>query len=177
MSRCSTEPARDRQSHRKRSCGQSADGLDRRIGHLVLVACETVGNYPPALPGTNLVLLTNVPGSVALAWRGMRFKPMRRLPFAFGWMTKHGVPDDLVERWLDAALNDCGVVGDALKCSGAGTLGAGRCGRVQLLDYVPRSFCQAGDARRGAPGVRAFPGPSTSAAASPARRSRGSIGP
>jgi pimeloyl-ACP methyl ester carboxylesterase len=92
-----------------------ADGLDDRIGGLVLVACETAGNYPPGLPGKNLVLLTKVPGGVALALRGMRFKPMRRLPFTFGWMAKHGVPDDLVDRWLDAALDDRGVVRDALK--------------------------------------------------------------
>jgi pimeloyl-ACP methyl ester carboxylesterase len=92
-----------------------ADGLDDGIGGLVLVACETAGNYPPGLPGKNLVLLTKVPGGVALALRGMRFKPMRRLPFTFGWMAKHGMPDDLVDRWLDAALNDRGVVADALK--------------------------------------------------------------
>jgi pimeloyl-ACP methyl ester carboxylesterase len=92
-----------------------ADGLAERIGGLVLVACETAGNYPPGLPGKNLVLLTKVPGGVALALRGMRFKPMRRLPFTFGWMAKHGIPDDLVDRWLDAALGDRGVVRDALK--------------------------------------------------------------
>lgn len=92
-----------------------ADGLTERIGGLVLVACETAGNYPPGLPGRNLVLLSKVPGGVALALRGMRFKPMRRLPFTFGWMAKHGIPDDLVDRWLDAALSHRGVVADALK--------------------------------------------------------------
>jgi pimeloyl-ACP methyl ester carboxylesterase len=92
-----------------------ADGLDDRVGGLVLVACETAGNYPPGLPGKNLVLLTKVPGGVALALRGMRFRPLRRLPFTFGWMAKHGVPDDLVDRWLEAALGDRGVVADALK--------------------------------------------------------------
>jgi pimeloyl-ACP methyl ester carboxylesterase len=92
-----------------------ADGLTDRIGGLVLVACETAGNYPPGLPGKNLVLLTKMPGGVALALRGMRFKPMRRLPFTFGWMAKHGIPDDLVDRWLDAGLGDRDVVRDALK--------------------------------------------------------------
>jgi pimeloyl-ACP methyl ester carboxylesterase len=92
-----------------------ADGLVERIGGLVLVACETAGNYPPGLPGRNLVLLTKMPGGVPLALRGMRFKPMRRLPFTLGWMAKHGIPDDLVDRWLDAALGDRGVVRDVLK--------------------------------------------------------------
>jgi pimeloyl-ACP methyl ester carboxylesterase len=92
-----------------------ADGLSDRIGGLVLLACETAGNYPPGLPGKNLVLLAKVPGGVALALRGLRFRPMRRSPFTFGWMAKHGVPDDLVDRWLDAALGDRDVVRDALK--------------------------------------------------------------
>ena len=92
-----------------------ADDLSERIGGLVLVGCETAGNYPPGLPGKNLVLLTRVPGGVGLALRGMRWKPMRRLPFTFGWMAKHGIPDDLVDRWLDAALSDRDVLRDALR--------------------------------------------------------------
>lgn len=31
--------------------------------------------------------------------RVLRARPLRELPVLFGWMTKRGLPDDLVERW------------------------------------------------------------------------------
>jgi pimeloyl-ACP methyl ester carboxylesterase len=92
-----------------------ADGLAERIGGLVLVACETAGNYPPGLPGRNLLMLSRVPGGLALALRGMRWKPMRRTPVTFGWMAKHGIPDELVDRWLDHTLGDPAILRDALR--------------------------------------------------------------
>jgi pimeloyl-ACP methyl ester carboxylesterase len=92
-----------------------ADGLVDRVAGLILVACETAGNYPPGLPGRNLALLGRIPGALTLALRAMRFRPIRRLPMTFGWMSKHGIPDELVDRWLDASLGNRRVVADLLK--------------------------------------------------------------
>jgi pimeloyl-ACP methyl ester carboxylesterase len=92
-----------------------ADGLADRVGSLVLVACETVGNYPPGLPGRNLALMGRVPGGLSLGLRAMRFRPVRRLPMTFGWMSKRGIPDELVDRWLDRALASKQVLRDTLK--------------------------------------------------------------
>jgi pimeloyl-ACP methyl ester carboxylesterase len=92
-----------------------ADGLVGRVRGLVLVACETAGNYPPGLPGRNLALLGRIPGGLSFALRLMRFRPMRRLPMTFGWMAKRGVPDELVDRWLDRALGNRRVLRDVLK--------------------------------------------------------------
>ena len=92
-----------------------ANGLTDRVGSLVLVACETAGNYPPGLPGRNLALLGRVPGGLLLALRAMRFRPVRRLPVTFGWMAKRGIPDELVDRWLDRALASKQVLRDTLK--------------------------------------------------------------
>lgn len=80
-----------------------ADGLADRVGSLILVACETAGNYPPGLPGRNLALMGRVPGALSLGLRAMGFRPVRRLPIAFGWMSKRGIPDELVDQWLDRA--------------------------------------------------------------------------
>ena len=92
-----------------------ADGLVDRVGSLILVACETAGNYPPGLPGRNLALLGRIPGGLGLALRAMRWRRLRRLPMTFGWMAKYGIPDELVDRWLGRALADERVLGDLSK--------------------------------------------------------------
>lgn len=89
-----------------------ADGLCERIGGMVLIACETAGNYPPGLPGRNLALLGRVPGGLSLALRALRIRTLRRTPLTFGWMSKHGIDDDLFERWLSASRRDPGVLRD-----------------------------------------------------------------
>ena len=89
-----------------------AEGLTRRIGGMVLVACETAGNYPPWLPGRNLALLGKLPGGLRLALGGMRVRAMRRTPVTFGWMSKRGVPDDLVDSWVRGPWSDPGVLRD-----------------------------------------------------------------
>lgn len=90
-----------------------AGGLTDRVGGMVLVACETAGNYPPGLPGRNLALLGALPGGLALALRALRVRALRRLPMTFGWMAKHGIPDDLVDGWL-AAARDPRVLADVV---------------------------------------------------------------
>jgi pimeloyl-ACP methyl ester carboxylesterase len=77
-----------------------AEGLTARISGMILVACETAGNYPPGLPGKNLALLGSIPGGLRLALSAMRLPAFRRTPVTFGWMAKHGMPDDLVGEWL-----------------------------------------------------------------------------
>jgi hypothetical protein len=77
-----------------------AEGLTARISGMILVACETAGNYPPGLPGKNLAVLGSIPGGLRLALSAMRLPALRRTPVTFGWMAKHGMPDDLVGAWL-----------------------------------------------------------------------------
>jgi pimeloyl-ACP methyl ester carboxylesterase len=78
-----------------------ADGGMERVGQLVLVSCETDGNYPPGLAGHAAWLSCNLPGGLAMMrWTLLR-PHLRRLPFIFGQMTKHGVPDELMRDWLE----------------------------------------------------------------------------
>jgi pimeloyl-ACP methyl ester carboxylesterase len=81
-----------------------AEGLDRRIGRLVLVAQEAFDNYPPGLPGRTLTLSAKVPGGLNAALQQLRLRPLRRLPMTFGWMSKRPVPDEIMDAWLRPAL-------------------------------------------------------------------------
>jgi pimeloyl-ACP methyl ester carboxylesterase len=92
-----------------------AEGWTERVGGLVLVACETAGNYPPGLPGKNLALLGAVPGGLRIGLASMRIKPMRRTPMTFGWMTKRGIPDELIRGWLDGPWADGAIRADTRK--------------------------------------------------------------
>ncbi len=110
-----------------------AEGLDNRVAGLVLVACETSGNYPPGLPGRTLALLGAVPGGLRLALTGLTWRPMRRVPFTFGWMAKRPLPDDLLDRWLTPARSDRRILRD-LRAYVRGT----RTGRRLLQDAERR---------------------------------------
>jgi pimeloyl-ACP methyl ester carboxylesterase len=92
-----------------------AERLTARVAGMILVACETAGNYPPGLPGKNLALLGALPGALRVALASFRFKPLRQTPMAFGWMAKHGVPDDLLEGWLKGPWSRKEIRRDTLK--------------------------------------------------------------
>jgi pimeloyl-ACP methyl ester carboxylesterase len=85
-------------------CGAQVMIADRgmeRVGKLVLVSCETAGNYPPGLAGFAAWLSAKLPGGY-VATRALLLQPrLRRLPFVFGQMTKRGVPDELMRDWME----------------------------------------------------------------------------
>jgi pimeloyl-ACP methyl ester carboxylesterase len=71
-----------------------------RVARLVISSCEAFENYPPGLPGKNVRLTAFAPGGIYLTMQAMRVRALRRLPISFGWMAKHPLPDDLLDRWL-----------------------------------------------------------------------------
>ncbi len=85
------------------SCAQTmvADGLVDRVGSLVLVSCETEGNYPPGIGGMALSIAARVPGGLSLTRQALLRRRIRELPFVYGQMSKRGVPDDLMREWLE----------------------------------------------------------------------------
>ena len=82
-----------------------AAGHTDRVAAMVLVSCETAGNYPPGLPGRTLALLGRTPGGLTVALHALRLRWARRLPTTFGRMARYGVPDDLVDAWIAPALS------------------------------------------------------------------------
>ncbi len=81
-----------------------ADGRADRIGRLVLTSCEAFDNYPPGLPGRNLVAFARLPGGIGFAFSLLRLRPARRLPMTWGWMSKRPVPHATMDRWFRPLL-------------------------------------------------------------------------
>lgn len=82
-----------------------------RIKGLVLTNCDAFDNFPPALFRPlgwigRARLLT-------AALQPLRLRAVRRLPFAYGWLTKRRLPDALLDAWVEPFLTDGGVRRDA----------------------------------------------------------------
>jgi pimeloyl-ACP methyl ester carboxylesterase len=85
-----------------------------RIGRLVLTSCDAFDNFPPKALYP-LIWAARVPGLVWTLLQSMRVAPLRRLPIAFGWLTKRPIPDDIVmDSYLRPYLQSTGVRRDAL---------------------------------------------------------------
>ena len=84
-----------------------------------LVACEAFDNYPPGLPGKAAALAAKVPGGINAAFQPLRWRPLRRLPFAFGWMSKRPVPDGVMDSWLRPVLTSRKIRRDLRKYAGS----------------------------------------------------------
>jgi pimeloyl-ACP methyl ester carboxylesterase len=84
-----------------------------RIGRLVLTPCDAYDNFLPPM-FKPLQWFARVPPLMNGMLRGMRLRPLRLAPLAFGWLMKR--PDDvLVKSWVDATLAGKGARRDAMK--------------------------------------------------------------
>lgn len=94
-----------------------------RVGRAVLVGCEAFDNLPPGLSGRTVVLTGRLsPRLFGLAMQQMRMRPLRRMPFTFGWLTRRG--DAATRRWLTGVLTSNEIRRDAVRALRA--LGADR---------------------------------------------------
>jgi pimeloyl-ACP methyl ester carboxylesterase len=77
-------------------------GADPRVGRVVLASCDAFDNFPPGLTGKTLALAGKLPPALfGLFMQQLRLRPVRRLPLAFGWLTRRG--DAATARWLRPA--------------------------------------------------------------------------
>jgi pimeloyl-ACP methyl ester carboxylesterase len=73
------------------------------VGRAVLVSCDAFDNFPPGLTGKFLFAVGKLPPALfGLFMQQMRLRPFRRLPVAFGWLTKTG--DAATARWIRPVL-------------------------------------------------------------------------
>ncbi|MFF8955071.1 alpha/beta fold hydrolase [Streptomyces sp. NPDC014894] len=79
-----------------------------RVGRLVLTSGECFDNCP-AVWFRSLVPAARVPGLLTLAFQALRLRAARRLPFAYGLLTKGALPHDLIDEWMGTFFRDPGV--------------------------------------------------------------------
>jgi pimeloyl-ACP methyl ester carboxylesterase len=85
-----------------------------RVGRVVLVSCEAFDNLPPGLTGKTLRLLGKLsPGMFGLFMQQLRLRLLRRLPIAFGWLTKRG--DPATARWVRPVMEHPEIRQDAVR--------------------------------------------------------------
>jgi pimeloyl-ACP methyl ester carboxylesterase len=85
-----------------------------RIARLVLTTCDAFEVFPPKL-FSYLKWLAFVPGILGLLGRAMlAFPALRRLPIAYGIVSKHPIDDDVLASWIRPA-KDPGIRRDVVK--------------------------------------------------------------
>ncbi len=85
-----------------------------RVGRVVLVACDAFDNFPPGLTGRAIALSGKLsPRLFGLFMQQMRVRALRRLPIAFGWMTKRG--DAVTARWMKQILHRREICRDTVR--------------------------------------------------------------
>jgi pimeloyl-ACP methyl ester carboxylesterase len=85
-----------------------------RVGALVLTPCECFENFLPPIY-RYLQLLPYLPGSMWLLGHSMRFSAIRRLPIAFGWLTKQPLDKGAYDSYLAPGRRSAGVRRDTAK--------------------------------------------------------------
>ena len=85
-----------------------AAGRTDRVARIVLVSCDAFDNFPPGATGRALVATGRLPPVLfGLFMQQMRLRAVRRLPLAFGWLTRRG--DAATARWITPLLEDARV--------------------------------------------------------------------
>jgi pimeloyl-ACP methyl ester carboxylesterase len=86
-------------------CQLVAVNHPERLGRLVLTPCDAYDNFLPPM-FRPLQLVARVPGAIWLIAQSLRPRPARRLPFAFGWLSKRPLAPDVSDAFLAPALRD-----------------------------------------------------------------------
>lgn len=85
-----------------------------QVARAVLASCEAFDNMPPGLPGRTLALAAKLPPRAFGAFmQQLRLRPVRRLPLAFGWLTKYG--DATTAGWIQPVLTQPEIRADAVR--------------------------------------------------------------
>jgi pimeloyl-ACP methyl ester carboxylesterase len=85
-----------------------------RIGRLVLTPCDYRDNFPPKL-FAYFKPAAAIPGGIPMLLAPMRLGPPRRLPIAFGFLTKRRIDRQAEDSYVYPALSDGAVRADLRK--------------------------------------------------------------
>ena len=85
-----------------------------RLGRLVLTDCDAFENFlPPMFRG--LQVAARVPGALNVLMQPMRIRALRRLPMAFGLVTKRPIDHTVTDAWLRPFMQQRAVRRDTAK--------------------------------------------------------------
>lgn len=90
-------------------------GRDQRVSRLVICPSEAFENFPPGFPGKVAWLASRTTGTAWLAMRQLKIGWLRRQWLMFGMMAKTPVPQNIVDRWMEAGLANKDVRRDLVK--------------------------------------------------------------
>jgi pimeloyl-ACP methyl ester carboxylesterase len=85
-----------------------------RIARLVLTSCDAFDNFPPRF--FRIVLApAQIPGAIPIVFGGMRLRPLRRLPIAYGWLSNEPIEREAEDSFVLPVLTQRGVRRDVRK--------------------------------------------------------------
>jgi pimeloyl-ACP methyl ester carboxylesterase len=91
-----------------------ATSRPERVGAIVLTSCDAFENFPPRLFRIALAP-ARLPGAIPLAFGALRLRPLRRLPFAFGWLTSAPIDRDAEDSYVLPVLTRRAIRPDVRK--------------------------------------------------------------
>ena len=86
-------------------CQLVAVNHPERLGRLVLTPCDAYNNFLPAM-FRPLQMAARIPGAIWVIGQSLRLRRARRLPFAFGWLSKRPLDSERSDAFLHPALHD-----------------------------------------------------------------------
>ena len=87
-----------------------------RVGRLVLTSCDYRDRFPPPL-FSYFKPAARIPGAFQLLLAPMRFRAPRRLPIAFGWLTKEPIDQPAEDSYLLPVMRDASARPTCARCS------------------------------------------------------------
>jgi pimeloyl-ACP methyl ester carboxylesterase len=74
-----------------------------RIARLVLTSCDAFDNFPPRLFRVAFAP-ARLPGTIRVAFGGLRVRSLRRLPIAYGWLSNEPIDREAEDSYVLPAL-------------------------------------------------------------------------
>ena len=94
-----------------------ATSRPERVGAIVLTSCDAFENFPPRLFRVALAP-ARLPGAIPFAFGALRLRRLRRLPFAFGWLTTAPIDRDAEDSYVLPVLTRRAIRPDVRKLLG-----------------------------------------------------------
>ena len=79
-----------------------------RVARVVLTSCDAFDNFPPRF--FRVVLApARIPGLIPVAFGGLRARPLRRLPIAYGWLSNEPIEPQAEDSYVLPVLGRRGI--------------------------------------------------------------------